>query len=306
MKNLILGGAGFIGKHLSHKLLKQGESVIAIDNLSTSTFVANEFLEYSDRYSFVQADIVFLQDRLLKDYINEVDRIFYLASSVGVDYIVKNPKKTLFNNYNLSHKIVSALQGLDKHVVFTSTSELYGNGPFNEESHLTIGSSSIPRYGYSANKLITEFMLGVSDFPSTIVRFFNVVGRGQSANSGMVLPRFINSAKAGDNLVIYGDGQQTRSFCHVDDALNGLLKVISNPNQTFNIGNDNPISIKDLAKLVIEISGSSSKIEHIPFDTAYSDNHKDISNRVPDLEKIRKYTDYEPKFNIKNIIEDLL
>lgn len=235
-------------------------------------------------------------------------RIWHLAGSVGVEHIDKNPAETLFNNSTLSSKLIPLFQQLKRPVIFTSTSEIYGNGPFNEESSASIGPSSKLRWGYAAAKLMTEFMLRASadKFPSTTVRFFNVVGPGQLPDYGMVLPRFIEAAKRNDDLVVYGTGEQIRSFCHVDDAIEALVNVARFPGELFNIGNDAPISIRALARRVIELSGSSSGITYVPYEQAFSKHHGDIDVRVPDITKLKQMTNYSPKYNLDDIIKDML
>jgi len=218
----------------------------------------------------------------------------------------KYPSETLFNNIELNNKLLPLFEKVKRHVVFSSTSEVYGEGPFSEESNANIGPSSKLRWGYATSKLMMEFMIRASNFPYTIVRFFNVVGPGQLADYGMVLPKFVQAAKSNEDLIVYGTGQQIRCFCHIDDALNSLIKVSSIQGELFNIGNDIPMTIDDLAKRVIEITNSKSKIIHVPYENAFSKNHGDIKVRIPDLTKIKKYINYSPSKNIDDIIRDML
>jgi len=307
MKNLVLGGAGFIGQHLTHSLLQYRQNrVIIVDSLKTSRINLDDFAEYKNLFEFIEADITDMEDKELRKLIAKSNRVYQLAGSVGVEHIDKNPSETLFNNYNLSHKLLPLFSDAKKPVIFSSTSEIYGEGPFSENSHAHIGPTSKLRWGYAASKLMTEFMMQASDFPSTVVRFFNVVGPGQLGDYGMVLPRFINAAKEGKNLVVYGDGEQIRSFCHVSDAVDALKKVAGIPNETFNIGNDQPITIKQLAERVIDLSGSISKIEYVPYEKAFSKNHGDINKRVPDLTKLKSSINYQPKHSLDDIIKDML
>lgn len=307
MKNLVLGGAGFIGQHLTHSLLQYRQNrVIIVDNLATSRINLDEFSEYKNLFDFIEADITDMEDKDLRKLISKSNRVFQLAGSVGVEHIDKNPSETLFNNYNLSHKLLPLFRDAKKPVIFSSTSEIYGDGPFSEDSHAHIGPTSKLRWGYAASKLMTEFMMQASDFPSTVVRFFNVVGPGQLGDYGMVLPRFIAAAKEDKDLIVYGDGEQVRSFCHVSDAVDALKKVAAIPNETFNIGNDQPVSIKYLAERVIELSGSSSKIEYVPYEKAFSKNHGDINKRVPDLTKLKSHIQYKPKYDLDRIIKEML
>jgi len=308
MNNLILGGAGFIGQHLTHKLLETRQArVTVIDNLKTSKINIADFqLKYKNLFNFIEGDLTEMEDDQLLRIMRDHHRIWHLAGSVGVEYIDKNPSETLFNNIKLSNKLIPLFQKIrNRPVIFASTSEIYGDGPFNEESPASIGPSSKLRWGYATSKLMTEFMIRASDFPYTIVRFFNVVGPGQLGDYGMVLPRFINAAKEGSDLIVYGDGEQVRSFCHINDALTALIKVATTNGELFNIGNDEPVTIKQLAQRVIDLSGSTSKITIVPYEQAFSKNHGDIIKRVPDINKL-KSLGYTPKYNLDQIIKDML
>ncbi len=307
MNNLILGGAGFIGQHLAHKLLKTRQHrVTIIDNLKTAKFNPDDFAEYKNLFSFIHADVTQMDDNELLKIMKDNHRIFHFAGSVGVEYIDKNPSDTLFNNAALTNKLIPLFHKAKRHVIFSSTSEIYGEGPFNENDNASIGSSNKLRWGYATSKLMTEFMIRAGDYPFTLLRFFNVVGPGQLGDYGMVLPRFVNAAKQGQDLIVYGNGEQVRSFCHINDALDGILSAAKHNGELFNIGNDSPTAIKDLAQRVIELSGSSSKIVYVPYEEAFSKNHGDINRRIPDLSKIRSMTGYNPKYQLDDIIKDML
>jgi UDP-glucose 4-epimerase len=309
MNHLILGGAGFIGQHLTKALFNQKErhvGVTVIDNLSTGRLNKEDFSVYKNLYRFIEQDLTEIDDEEFLKIARKHDVIWHLAGSVGVEYIDKHPSQTLFNNIKLSNKLIPLFQKLNRKVIFSSTSEIYGDGPFSEESNASIGPSSKLRWGYASSKLLTEFMIRASNFPYTIVRFFNVVGPGQLGDYGMVLPRFVEAAKTGKDVTVYGDGEQIRSFCHINDAVDALLKVSKVDNELFNIGNDNPVTIKQLAEKVIEISGSSSKINYVPYEQAFSKQHGDIIRRVPDLSKIKSMIDYDPKHSLEDIIKDML
>ena len=247
-----------------------------------------------------------MSEEELLQIVRKHDMIWHLAGSVGVEHIDKDPSGTLFNNVALNNKLIPFFQKAKRHVVFSSTSEIYGNGPFHEEANASIGPSSKLRWGYATAKLMTEFQIRASNFPFTLVRLFNVTGPGQLGDHGMVLPRFINAAKRNEDLVIYGSGTQVRSFCHVKDAMTALLKVSATNGELFNIGNDEPVSINRLAERVIELSGSSSKIVHVPYEQAFSKHHGDIDLRVPDLTKIKTITGYAPQHTLDDIIKDML
>ena len=307
MNNLILGGAGFIGQHLAHRLLRtRQERVTIVDNLKTSKINLEDFAEYKNLFEFIEADITQMDDNELLKLFSKNHKIYHLAGSVGVEYIDKHPSETLFNNLALNNKLLPLFQRANKHVVFSSTSEIYGEGPFYEEANASIGPSSKLRWGYATSKLMMEFMIRASNFPYTIVRFFNVVGPGQLGDYGMVLPRFVQAAKEGKDLVVYGSGQQIRCFCHINDAVDALVKVSSISGELFNIGNDSPITINDLAERVVELSKSSSKVVRVPYEEAFSSNHGDINVRIPDLEKIKQHIKYLPIYRLDDIIKDML
>lgn len=296
MKYLILGGAGFIGQHLSKKLLSLGHDVTIIDSLFTSR--KPEF-----NVKFIEADIRYYD---IEDYIKNSDIIYFLAGSLGVEHIDKNPTETFKNNLGLMNKLIPLFEHYGKKVIFSSTSEVYGEGPFSENNSLTIGNPQKLRWAYSAAKLITEFSITTSSFPYIILRFFNVVGPRQLHDYGMVLPKFIKSAKNGENLIVYGTGKQIRSFCHIDDAIDCMLKLEKFNNEIFNIGDENSITIDELAKKVIRISESKSGISYVPYESHFSKNHADIQKRCPDLTKVKSFIEYIPKKTIEDVIRDCL
>ena len=312
MRALVLGGVGFIGKHLCHKILQQSDdnAVVALDNLDTSRLaVTQEFAGYRPgSYVFIQEDHKTISEDLLLRLAENVDIIYHLAGSVGVELGDKEPKRTLYNNVELMMKIMPILEKAGKHVVFASTSEIYGNGPsFNENDPAGIGPSKYTRWGYSTTKLLSEFMLRVSGLPHNIIRFFNIVGPGQLPDYGMVLPRFVDAVKNDRSPIVHGDGSQIRSFCHIDDAVEMVLRVHEHPGELFNIGNsDNAISMRDLAHKVIEVAGSDVLVDYAGYGDVFSERFEDIMYRVPDTTKIRSMTGYEPKYTLEDIIKDVL
>ncbi len=306
MNNLILGGAGFIGQHLAHELLKTRQArVTVIDNLKTSSINLDDFAQYKNLFEFIEADLTQVNEQEFVRIAQKHHRIFHLAGSVGVEYIDKNPADTMMNNLSLAHNLVPLFQKARRPVIFASTSEVYGNGPFAESDQANIATDKL-RWGYATAKLMTEFMLRANTHPTTIVRFFNVVGPGQLGDYGMVLPRFVEAAKNGKMLAVHGDGLQVRSFCHVNDAVSALIKVAAIPNEIFNIGNDQPVTIKQLAETVIKVCDSSSGIITIPYHEVFSDQHGDIKKRIPDISKLRNATGYQPKYTLEDIIKDML
>jgi UDP-glucose 4-epimerase len=229
-----------------------------------------------------------------------------LAGSVGVEKIIDRPGECLVNNINLINTLFPLFKKYKPKVIFSSTSEVYGDGPFAESNNLSIGSPENLRWSYAASKLLTEFYLTTGNFPYIIARFFNIVGPGQLPNFGMVLPRFIKAAKNNEDLIVHGDGLQVRSFCHIEDAINILLQIQDLEEQIFNVGNDEPITIKELAKKVIELSGSKSQIKFVDPKQIYNKNYVDINNRIPDLTKLKQTIIHTNKYSIDDIIKSLL
>ena len=280
--------------------------VTVIDNLKTSNHDEEYWKQFKNIYRFIHADVTEMDHKELVRLIQKHQRVYHFAGSVGVEYIDKDPSGTLANNLALNNKLIPIFKDARRHVVFSSTSEIYGNGPFGEDDNASIGPSSKLRWGYAASKLMMEFQLRAENIDHTTVRFFNVVGPGQLGDYGMVLPRFIKAAKNNDDLIVYGNGMQVRSFCHVKDAVDALIRVSDINGEIFNIGNDQPITIGALAERVIELSGSSSKIVYVPYEQAFSKNHGDIVKRVPDLTKIKAITGYVPQYGLDDIIKDML
>lgn len=295
-KILILGGTGFIGKYLARSHEESGDDVTVIDNRSTSNS--------SDLYNIniVYNDITKMDDSILYPYIEESDKIYFLAGSVGVTNVNDNPQSTLLNNIDICRKLIPLFEKAGKHVIFSSSSEIYGSADyaFTEDDPASIPSPVNPRGGYAAAKLLTEFMITTSSFPYSIVRFFNVVGSGQLSKYGMVIPRFIEKAKKNKPLPVYGTGEQIRAFCHVTDAVN-LLRQVTPEDKLINIGNSSdPITMTTLAMLVIKLTKSRSKIQ---YKTA---RPSEILYRIPDMSiAIDKYN-YKPRYDLGDIIRDMI
>ena len=296
MKYLILGGAGFIGQNLAKRLIKTGNEVIIIDSLFTSH-------KPNLNCEFVFGDITKID---IEKYIKESPIVYFLAGSVGVDMIVNQPQECLTNNVDLITTLFPLFKKYKPKVIFSSTSEVYGDGPFNESSSLSIGSPENLRWSYAASKLLTEFYITSGNFPYIIARFFNIVGPGQLPHFGMVLPRFIKAAKNNEDLIVHGDGSQVRSFCHIEDTINILLQIQDLEEHIFNIGNDEPITIKELAEKVIQLSDSKSQIKFVDPKQIYTENYVDINKRIPDLTKLKRTIIHTNKYSIDDIIKSLL
>jgi UDP-glucose 4-epimerase len=296
MKYLLLGGAGFIGQNLAKRLIKMGNEVTIIDSLSTSH-------KPNLKCEFIFGDITKID---IEKYIKESPIVYFLAGSVGVEKIINQPGECLINNVNLINTLIPLFKKYKPKVIFSSTSEVYGDGPFAESNNLSIGSPENLRWSYAASKLLTEFMIASGNFPYIIARFFNIVGPGQLPNFGMVLPKFIKAAKNNEDLIIYGDGSQIRSFCHIEDAINILLQIQDLEEQIFNVGNDEPITIKELAEKVIQLSGSKSRIKFVDPKEIFTENYADINKRIPDLTKLKQTIMHTNRYSIDDIIKSLL
>ena len=313
MKYLITGGSGFIGSHLTSALIARGDSVIVLDDLSTGQAENLSSLSGNSNLEIVSGSI--LDSGLVESLVAKVDHVLHLAAAVGVFNIVNNPLKSLETNIGGTESVLTACAKYRKPFLLTSSSEIYGkntNVPLNEESDRIVGSPLKSRWSYSEAKAIDEslsyFQFTQNDLPVRIVRLFNTVGPRQIGQYGMVVPRFVSAAISGETLSVYGDGKQSRSFCHIDDVIDALLLVIASPKaigQVYNVGNNYEISIADLAKKVIQVTKSSSKIEFKPYAEAYGDGFEDLERRVPDISKISKDLGWAPKKDLGQIIEDI-
>lgn len=296
MNYLILGGAGFIGTHLSRRLIAEGHNVVIVDSCATSS-------RPSYRVQFYEEDIQHFDK--LEQLIFDSDVVYFLAGSVGVKHVVENPYMTLYNNVSLAMHVVPLVAKHNKLLMFSSTSEVYGNGPFAENNDLSIGPTDNLRWGYASAKLTTEFLVASSGTPYRIFRFFNITGPGQLGEYGMVLPRFVQSAKNNDDIVVYGNGLQYRSFCHIHDAIDMIRQIEVASDGVYNIGNDDPITILELAEEVKRVLGSNSNIVFKQLDKVYTKNSGDIHKRLPDLTKLRNTIQYEITRTLEDIIKDI-
>ena len=314
MKVLITGGAGFIGSHLCEKLLALGDEVTVLDNLSTGRYENVAHLKENPKFNLVVGDI--LDEALADKLCEKTDVIFHLAAAVGVELIVKHPLESLTTNIKGSEIVLDMAQRYNKRVLITSTSEIYGkntNGPLKEEDDRILGSPLKSRWGYSTAKAVDE-MLAYLDWrekglPTIIVRLFNTVGPRQTGAYGMVIPRFVTQALKGEALTVYGDGNQSRCFVHVKDAVDALVKLMQNPRvqgEVFNVGSQEEITIKKLAEKVIELTHSSSQIVYVPYDQAYEEGFEDMQRRVPDISKIQNLIGYKPTINLEGILKSVI
>jgi UDP-glucose 4-epimerase len=310
---LITGGAGFIGSHLAESLLKQGNSVTIIDDLSTGRFENIQHLVDDPNFRFAIDTITntVVMDRLASN----CDVIFHLAAAVGVQLIVEHPVHTIETNVMGTEAVLKAALRYRAKVLLASTSEVYGKGngiPFSEEDDVLLGSTSRSRWAYAASKMVDEF-LGLAyqreyGLEVVIMRFFNTVGPRQTGRYGMVIPSFIRQAIRNEPITVYGDGTQSRCFCDARDVVKALIGLAYHPNasgQVYNIGSTEEVTIKELAERVIKITKSNSDITYIPYDQAYAPGFEDMRRRVPDLNRITSLLDWAPQRTLDDILESV-
>ncbi|RIK51506.1 MAG: nucleoside-diphosphate sugar epimerase [Chloroflexi bacterium] len=315
MHVLITGGAGFIGSHLTRHLLDRGDTVSILDNLSTGSFANIEPFVANPRYHFAidTLDNPLVLDRLA----SQADAIIHLAAAVGVQLVVERPTETIETNVLGTHAVLSAARRYRCRTLIASTSEVYGKGvkiPFSEEDDLLLGPSSRSRWSYAASKLLDEF-LGLAAYrehalPVTVVRFFNTVGPGQTGRYGMVVPRFVRQALRGEEITVYGDGEQSRCFCHVYDTVNALASLLDQPDQTagqiYNVGSRQEVTINQLAQEVIARAGTGSTIRYVPYSEAYAPGFEDMRRRVPDMTKLQTAIGWQATRNLGQILDDVI
>jgi UDP-glucose 4-epimerase len=307
---LITGGAGFIGSHLCDSLITRGDEVVVLDNLSTGS--EQNISKIQQKIEVIRGDV--LDKKLVTNLISNCDYVVHLAAALGVLKIINKPLQSLKTNIKGTETILEAADNFHKPVLVASTSEIYGkNGkvPLNEEDDRIIGHPLKSRWSYSEAKAVDEslayFYYLENKLPIRIVRFFNTVGPRQVGHYGMVVPRFVSAALKNETLSVYGSGDQIRCFCHVDDAVKALLLVMDSDNavgEVFNVGNNQQVTIMELAKKVIELTGSSSTIEKIAYEKAYPEGFEDMQRRVPDISKIKRVLGWTPEINLDQIIKD--
>lgn len=314
MKALITGGAGFIGSHLAEALMKDGHQVTALDNLSTGRYENLAHLDGHPRFQMVVGTI--LNETLVDKLVERCDVVFHLAAAVGVELIIKDPLESLMTNIRGSEVVLEMAHRYRKKVLIASTSEIYGknvNGPLREDTDRILGSPLKSRWSYSTSKAVDEILAYVywkeKHVPTVIVRLFNTVGPRQSGAYGMVLPRFVSAALAGSPLQVHGDGQQSRCFLHVDDVVRALSQLIEHPaavGEVFNLGSQEEVTIETLAKRVIQVTKSASRITYVPYEEAYEEGYEDMPRRVPDISKISALIGFEPTKNLDQIIQSVV
>lgn len=313
MKILITGGAGFVGSHLADRLIKDGNEITVIDDLSTGRYSNVAHLEGNENFRLI-IDTV-LNQRLMEELIRETDRVYHMASAVGVRLIMEQPVKTIETIFHGTDVILKFCSRYRKRVLIPSTSEVYGKGatiPFSEDDDLLTGATDKHRWAYACAKTLDEFLALAhwkeTRLPVVVVRLFNTVGPRQTGQYGMVVPRFVHAAMKNETITVHGDGTQQRCFGHVHDVVGGLVKVLETPEcfgQVINLGNDDEVSILGLADKAITITGSSSEIKFIPYEEAYGDGFEDMRRRVPSLSKAKRLVGYQPTRTLDDIINDV-
>jgi UDP-glucose 4-epimerase len=313
MKILITGGAGFIGSHLADKLVADGHEITVIDDLSTGRYSNVAHLEGHERFRLI-IDTV-LNNALMEELIRESDRVFHMASAVGVKLIMDHPVRTIETIFRGTDVVLGHCSRFRKRVLIPSTSEVYGKGisvPFKEDDDLLTGATDKHRWAYACAKTLDEFLALAhwkeTRLPVVVVRLFNTVGPRQTGQYGMVVPRFIRAALRNEPIEVHGDGTQSRCFGHVSDVVEGLVRLLETPEcfgQVINIGNDEEVSILQLADKAISQTASASEIRFVSYAEAYGEGFEDMRRRVPSLEKAKNLIGYRPTRSLENIINDV-
>jgi len=314
MRVFITGGAGFIGSHLATRFLERGDQVLLLDDLSTGSM--DNIAHLVGRAGFDYRIGSALDVPLVSECLDRCDATVHLAAAVGVRLIVERPVHTIETNIRATEVVLAAAAKKQKPVLLASTSEVYGKSakiPFAEEDDLQLGPTTHSRWAYACSKALDEW-LGLAyhrekQVPVTVVRFFNTVGPRQTGRYGMVLPSFAAQALAGEPITVYGDGNQSRCFGHVQDAVEALLRLLATPASVggvYNIGSDEEVTIRRLAEMVRDAAGSRSEIKLVPYAEAYAEGFEDMQRRVPDLAKLERTIGFRPRTPLATIIADVV
>jgi UDP-glucose 4-epimerase len=311
---LITGGAGFIGSYLTEHLLQRGDHVTVLDNLSTGRLQNLDLAGSHPNFRFVHGSV--LDELMVDEVVHESDIVVHLAAAVGVKLIVEKPLRSLTTNIRGSEIVIEAAHRYRRKILVASTSEIYGknsSGPLSETADRILGSPAVARWAYSAAKGIDEVLAFAyhkeRGLPTIVVRLFNTVGPRQSPAYGMVIPRLVRQALSGEPITVYGDGTQTRCFCHVRDVVDGLARLVDHPDavgDVFNIGAPDEISMLGLARRIVELTGSRSDITLVPYDMAYEVGFEDMQRRVPNTAKIRALTGWSPVYSLDEILDEII
>ena len=314
MHYLITGGAGFIGSHLAEALLARGDEVTVIDDLSTGSIRNIRHLKGQPGFTYVIDTVE--NASVTAELVDAADQVFHLAAAVGVRLIVESPVRAIETNVKTTERVLAAACKKKKKVFVASTSEVYGKStavPFREDGDLVLGPTSRGRWSYACSKAIDEF-LAIAYWrerhcPTLIGRCFNTVGPRQTGHYGMVVPRFVKQALHNEPLTVYGDGQQSRCFTHVSDAVRAMIALMDSDQtvgEVYNLGSQQEIRIVDLAERVKLLTESDSEITFVPYEQVYGENFEDMPRRVPSLEKIRKAIGFEPKVGLDETLQSVI
>ncbi len=311
MKVFITGGAGFIGSHLADAHLKKGDTVVALDDFSTGLRESIEHLEQNDNFQIVEGTV--LDVATVEPLMQDCDICYHLAAAVGVYTIVEKPLNSLMTNIKGTEVVLEVADRYKKRILVASTSEVYGKSnkfPFSEKDDTIMGATDKSRWSYAYAKALDEFMalayVQEKKLQATVVRFFNTVGPRQTGRYGMVIPNFVRQALLNEDITVFGDGHQSRCFTYVGDVVSAIMQLMARDDsvgQVYNVGNTKEISIEDLAKKIIEKTGSKSKLIYVPYEEAYPLGFEDMERRIPDLSKIKALIGFQPKVELDEILE---
>ncbi|MBI4539307.1 MAG: GDP-mannose 4,6-dehydratase [Gemmatimonadetes bacterium] len=311
---LVTGGAGFIGSHLTEALLDRGWEAHVIDDLSTGSI--DNIAHLKGRRTFSYTIDTVMNRPLMAELVDRADTVFHLAAAVGVRLIVEEPVRTIETNIKATELVLELASKKNKTVLIASTSEVYGKrngGKFLEDDDVVLGPTSRSRWCYAASKMIDEFLalayareLGL---PVAVLRIFNTIGPRQTGQYGMVVPRFVMQALSGEPITVYGNGMQRRSFTWVGDVIDAMIAVVRHSGargEVFNVGHTKDVTIRDLAKIVKELTASESEIVFVPFEEAYAPGFEDIPQRVPDISKLAELIGYRPTLDLPEMLEHII
>lgn len=321
MKFLITGGAGFIGSALAASLYRQGHTLAVLDNLSTGRLENLKGLLNQPRFQFIEGSVT---DRhMVEPLMSDCDQCYHLAAPVGVQYIMDNPVRTILDNIRGIDVMMEAAARHERPILLASTSEVYGRNldlldpqqtrRLKEQDYRVEGDTQNHRWAYANSKALDEF-LALAYYkehgtPVVVVRLFNTVGPRQLSQYGMVIPRFVQAALAGQDLVVYGSGEQKRSFMHVADAVAALPLLMAQPEaygEVFNLGNPEEITINELARRVIKLTDSRSAVQHVSYEEAYGPGFEDMNRRTADISKIQRMIGFEPQYSLNDTLTDII
>jgi len=314
LKVLVTGGAGFIGSHLCEALLKRGDEVYIIDDLSTGSIQNIVPMKENPLFHYTIDSI--MNRHVMAELVDMCDLVFHLAAAVGVKLIVESPVNTIETNVYGTEMVLQLAAKKKRKVIIASTSEVYGKSekiPFREDDDMVLGTTTKARWSYACSKAVDEFLALAyykeKGLPVVVARLFNTVGPRQTGMYGMVIPTLVCQALKGEDMTVFGDGKQTRSFTYVNDVVGALIALSEHDGavgQVFNIGNNEEISIENLALLIKKRSESKSRIVYLSYDMAYQEGFEDMMRRVPDISKIGALINYKPSLGIEGILKTVI